>query len=366
MIKRNTIRVSIIAVFTCCIGFVATAQEAVFAQYYASPMHLNPAMVGVFNGQYRLNANYRQQWGAIFSDAPIRTFHAAFDYRTRVTRSDYFAFGINAINDETGSAARVKTTKGNLGVAFQKQLGGGRYRNQSNYLSAGLQVGLGQNSLNMNNLWFDRQYDSIAVAVNTSLASGELTPQSNMYVDYNLGLLFYTVWENNRSFYVGGSLHHITRPNVSFFGDTKETIRRRITFHGGGEIPINKELSILPSALITLQGPAMWAMAGANFRYTNHDWNEAAVRVGASFRLANKYISALNKEGKSVQTGTGIIGDAFTLTGVLEINRLLIGASYDLHTSSIKTPTNARGAWELSLIYTGAEKRRVNTSCPHF
>lgn len=366
MIKLNTFLSAFCALIMACLSHSAMAQEAVFAQYYASPIHLNPAMTGVFNGQYRMNANYRQQWSGIFSDVPIRTIHAAFDARVKVKRSDYFGFGINAVNDETGGAGRIKATRGNASVSFQKQLGGSRYRSQSSFLSAGLQVGLGQHAVNIGGVWFDRQYDSLSNTVNTSLASGEVTPRSNLYTDYNLGLLFYTLWDENHSFYVGGSLHHISRPNISFFGDAKEVLRRRITFHSGGEIPFNKELSIMPSGMMTIQGPAMWAAVGANFRYTNRDWNEAAVRVGGSFRVANKYIATTDKEGKSVQTGTGILGDAFTATGVLEINRLLIGASYDIHASKLRFPTNSRGAWELSIIYTVAEKRRVRTDCPHF
>lgn len=366
MIKNITFRLSFLFVLSSFFKNTVTAQEAFFAQYYASPMHLNPAMVGVFDGQVRLNANFRQQWGNSFSSAPLRTTQAAFEYKTRVMKTDFFSIGINALNDETGSDARVKTTRGNLGMSFQKQLNDARYRGVTQYLSGGFQIGVGQNALNMGGLWFDRQYDSVAVAVNTSLPSGEVAPQSNIYLDYNLGLLFYTVWDNNRSFYVGGALHHLSRPNISFFGDTKEQLRRRITFHGGGEIPFNESLSVLPSGVFTIQGPSMWSSLGANLRYTNRSWDEVAVRVGSAFRVANKYVSGVNSEGKSIQVGTGILGDAVTVNGMLELNRLTIGASYDLHTSTIRTPTNSRGAWEISIIYTTAEKRRYRTDCPKF
>jgi Type IX secretion system membrane protein PorP/SprF len=98
MIKRLTSR--LLLMFLCALGTQTTfAQEAFFAQYYASPMHLNPAMVGVFDGQYRLNANFRQQWGNTFSSNPFRTTQAAFEYRARVMKSDFFGFGINALSD---------------------------------------------------------------------------------------------------------------------------------------------------------------------------------------------------------------------------------------------------------------------------
>ena len=366
MIQRHTVQSFFIIILSCFLGFSMQAQEAAFAQYYSAPTLLNPAMVGVFDGQFRLNTNFRQQWGNTFAANPIRTTQAAFEYRKRVMKSDYFGFGINALNDETGYEARIKTVRGNLGVSFQKQLNDARYSGVTQFLSGGLQVGLGQHFLNFGDVWFERQFDSIALAVNSSLPSGEITPQSQMYVDYNAGLLFYTVWDNNRSFYVGGSLHHMTQPNISFIGDTKERLRRRITFHGGGEVPFNENVSLMPTGMITIQGPSMWANAGANIRYSDRNWSEAAIRVGAAIRMANKYISEVNAEGKSVQIGTGVLTDALTFTGILELNRLLIGASYDLHMSTIKTPTYSRGAWELSLIYTASEKRKARTDCPKF
>ena len=366
MKKGLTFQAITLAFFTLIFSTNSSAQEAIFAQYYNAPMQLNPALTGVFSGQWRANVNYRQQWNNSFNNAPITSFQAGYDYRIKTVDADYFNVGFSAIDDQTGNDNHIKSTRGNFSFSYMKQLGGSRYRHNTQYLVAGGQVGVGQNSLTTDNLWFDRQYDSIANRPNSSLNSGELVPQSNMYLDYNVGLLFYSTWAENRSLYIGASLHHLSQPNVSFFGDRTETLRRRFTLHGGGEIPINKELSVMPSAMITLQGPSMTSLFGANVRYSNHDWNEVAVRMGASFRIANRYLYNINSDGTQVQTGVGILNDALTVTGILELNRWLIGASYDIHTSSITLPTNGRGAWELSLIYTGAEKRRVRTDCPRF
>jgi type IX secretion system PorP/SprF family membrane protein len=367
MIKSHTTKLLGALFFLLILRGSLNAQEAVFAQYYYSPMHLNPALTGVFKGQYRFNTNYRQQWSGTFADKAIRTIHTGFDYRIRVVDEDYFSLGINAINDETGSYARVKTQRSNLSMAYLKQLGGKRYSGVSQYISAGAQVGIGQHSANLDGVWFDRQFDSVNVAVNNSLSSGEVIPQSNLYLDYNLGVMFYSIWDEKRSFYAGMSIHHLSQPNISFFGDPTENLRRRITFNTGGEIPFGKELSVLPSAMFTVQGPSMTTSFGGQLRYANLQWDDdAALRVGIQGRIANRYLSILTKEGKSVQGGTSILSDALTLTGTIELNNLLIGASYDMHISSIRLPTNSRGAWELSLIYTGAERRRVKTECPRF
>ncbi len=328
------------------------AQDPFFTQYYASPLQLNPAMMGVFQGQWRMNANYRQQWGGIFSDVPIQTIHAAFDYRIRVVDEDYIAFGINAVQDESGAYSKLKSTRGNLGLSYMKQLSGNRYRSADQYLVAGIQVGTGQFRTATDGLWFDRQYDSTTFNVNTNLASGEVGVQSNMFLDYTAGLMWYMVADDNRSFYVGASAHHLSNPNISFLGNKSESLRRRFNINMGGEVPLSDELSILPSMMATIQGPSMMTQFGSNFRYSNNDWEEVAVRVGGAYRLSNKY--------------TGIVGDAFTITGMLELNGWILGASYDIHTSSILKPTNGRGAWELSLIYVAPERFPVKTNCPKF
>ena len=37
------------------------AQDIHYTQFYASPLNLNPAAAGSFNGDYRFAANYRNQ-----------------------------------------------------------------------------------------------------------------------------------------------------------------------------------------------------------------------------------------------------------------------------------------------------------------
>src|SRR5215469_6509866 len=43
----------------------AHAQDPGFSQFFASPLTLNPALTGKFNGVVRVAGNYRNQWPAI-------------------------------------------------------------------------------------------------------------------------------------------------------------------------------------------------------------------------------------------------------------------------------------------------------------
>src|SRR3546814_18997064 len=43
----------------------AFAQDPHLSQYYSSPLFLNPALTGMFNGEFRLSGNQKTQWGRI-------------------------------------------------------------------------------------------------------------------------------------------------------------------------------------------------------------------------------------------------------------------------------------------------------------
>ena len=44
---------------------VVSAQDPSFSQFFASPLTLNPALTGKFNGDLRVAGNYRNQWPTV-------------------------------------------------------------------------------------------------------------------------------------------------------------------------------------------------------------------------------------------------------------------------------------------------------------
>ena len=90
-----------------------------------------------------------------------------------------------------------------------------------------------------------------------------------------------------------------------------------------------------------------------NIRYSNNDLNELALRAGAWTRVVNK----LDK---------GVQVDAVTIVAMLELNRWMLGLSYDLTVSSLTRANNSRGAFEISMTYFHPEHRRSKVTCPRF
>jgi hypothetical protein len=63
------IRARVILFFTLVVFLLAgtsvRAQDPGFSQFFASPLTLNPALTGKFNGVVRVAGNYRNQWPSI-------------------------------------------------------------------------------------------------------------------------------------------------------------------------------------------------------------------------------------------------------------------------------------------------------------
>ena len=56
-----------VIIFYFLMSFLAQGQDVHFSQFYNSPLTINPANVGAFNGDIRAHSNYRNQWSSIQS-----------------------------------------------------------------------------------------------------------------------------------------------------------------------------------------------------------------------------------------------------------------------------------------------------------
>ncbi len=331
----------------------AKAQDPHFAQFYAAPMYYNPALSGVHEGHFRFTANYREQWGVVLADKPYRTFAMGFDNKERIGKGDYLAYGFTMMRDEAGDA-NLQRINAMLSLNYMKQLSGSRYRRSDQYLAAGFQIGLGQQSVDYSNIWFSTQFDPGEIAVNPDLPTGEsLLFHNKSYLDFNAGILYYALFGDRKSLYLGGSLSHLNKPNISILGGQPDYLPMRWLGQTGAELPLGKSLSILPAVVVMGQGPSFTTIFGSNFRYTNRDWREVAIRVGLWGQVSNYLNSKVSVP-------------SMIATAILEMDRLQIGVSYDINMGAVAEPTNSRGGIELSLIYVHPPARKINVHCPRF
>lgn len=355
---QHSYRSFYLVLFLVSTVFGLRAQDARFAQFYAAPLQMNPALTGVYEGQLRLTTNYRELYTSILggTDA-FRTISAGIDIRRPVQNGDFFGIGLTALRDQAGDS-RFTRTQAALSGSFLKQLGGGGYRGGSNYLVGGAQIGVAQRGFDVNKLWFSEQFfvdpSGRQAYIDRSLSSNESFPaqSTDMYLDVAAGLMWYSVFDENASLYAGGAIFHLTEPNISFTGNMDEVLNRKYIGQLGGELPLAGGFSLLPAAAVMIQGPAFSTSLGTNLRYTERNWHEVALRAGAWVHLSNR----LDK--------TAV--DAVVISTVLETERLQVGLSYDITVSSLALSNNSRGAFELSLIYIQPASYRSRVNCPKF
>ena len=114
----------------------ASAQDIHFSQFFETPLLRNPALAGIFTGDYRIQTVFRDQWNS-FTNA-YRTGSLNGEYKWPVGRSsDYFTTAFEVLYDKAGTAA-LTTTELLPALNYHKSLS----NEKAMYLSVGFMGGL--------------------------------------------------------------------------------------------------------------------------------------------------------------------------------------------------------------------------------
>ena len=333
------------------------AQDQHFTQFFSTPLTLNPALSGAFNGNYRVGVIYRDQGGAELQD-PYLTFAAAIDMRfrtpfnkTKVVR-DAFGAGILFYNDRVPNFD-LSTNQMLITGAYHKVLG----KKETQYLSAGFQAGVAQRNINYENLTFDDQFNG---QDGYTIATQEDLPENNFaFADFAAGINYVYITERSISAYAGLAIHHFNEPQVSFFYDKRDelklgdnTLLPKITGYLSLSIPLSEKVALHPRGLIYSQGEHLALNAGSNVRLLVNDVNGTALHIGGWARPV-KY------------SPEQIDLDAIIMMVGLEHSNFLLGMSYDMDMSGINTASSRLGAFEISIAYLGNYDNEL-ILCPKF
>jgi len=322
------------------------AQDPNFSQFFVSPLTLNPALTGKFNGDFRVAGNYRDQWPAI-SKAFI-TSTASFDLpilRSKISDLDTWGVGILAMTDKTANGI-LSTNLISLSTAYHKGLD----EDGLHQLGVGFQVTYNTKRLDGTKLNFEDELDQFG---GWTIPSGEPINDQSLSLDYfdvSTGLLYNGSTDGYNNFYFGASAYHLNKPKASFTGEIFYTLNPRYTFHAGGAIPLaDKSRTIYLSALYSSQAGANNIVVGgaAGFNLNNDEENPSNFYAGMWTRFNN-------------------VNDAVIPYIGLEFNGFRIGASYDVNISSLKTASQSRGGLEISLIFIKRPPGYKGIACPRF
>ena len=102
---RKSFQFLLLLVMAGLSSIVTNAQvDPHFSQYYVYPAWLNPALTGVFDGQYRVSGIYRTQWGNITS--PFQTFGVVAE----LTTDKNINAGVSVMKQQAGDGGYGYTT----------------------------------------------------------------------------------------------------------------------------------------------------------------------------------------------------------------------------------------------------------------
>ncbi len=316
------------------------AQDIHYSQFYLSPLNLNPALTGVFNGDMRFAANYRYQWFTV--PVPYTTVSGSFDSKILDGRigDNVMGAGLQFNYDRAGDS-KLSSMHIIASLAYAQKI------NKRNFFSIGGQIGLGQRSFKTDDLTFDSQFngDIFDPTLNTE---ENFPSQSFIYNDANVGVNWRFQLTERTNFNIGGALHHLTTPKVSFFDSKDVRLARKWSGNIDASFQLGTVVDFMPAFLYQRQGTYQEMVAGASFKYhlSVDRGKEVGLMIGSWYRP----------------------GDAVIPSVGLQYNNLRVGFSYDINISPLKIATNRNGGPELGLIYIIRKVKSINPfkSCPIF
>lgn len=325
------------ALFTLTIfAHALSAQDAHFSQYLNSPMNLGPGMTGIFGGDTRFTANYRNQWAAI--PVPYTTFSGVVEnkfYLEKLRYDRYLTGGLVLNYDRQGS---LNLTSIQVGVPVSYTIPlmpkGGLAAN--NFLTLGVVPMFGQRSFGTKNVSFDAQFVDRMYDPSASFQEPQLLDNTNLnYFDFSAGLNYRWQAKMYRSKVdLGAGWHHINRPRHDFFpGDDKLRLQRRLALYSSLLFQVASKVDLVGQGMYQTQGSYReFAFgAGARVHLNQLPYREMALQFGANYRQTNN--------------------DAIIPHLEFHWRTWTVGLSYDINISAARTLTDGRGGPELALIY---------------
>lgn len=304
-----------------------------FSQYYVYPSWLNPGLTGAFDGDYRVSAIYRTQWGNI---SPFNTYGISADIPTNRNIN----FGASVLNQKAGDGGYNYTTAyasaAYTGVHFGAT---GQHR-----LSFGLQLGLIQRRFDPSKLSFGDQWNPVTGYNPGTPTSDGFSRTSAASFDAGAGVLYYDAQPGKKyNIYGGFSVAHINKPVDQFSSKGDARFPMRFIGHAGVRLTLTDKLTLTPNLMYMRQGSASEKMLGAYAQLNAAP--ETDFLLGANYRFKDAYA-----------TQVGVI-----------YKGMMLGLNYDINTSDLAKMARGSNSFEISLTFIGRKKVRtpeVEFVCP--
>lgn len=303
-------------------------------------MNLNPALAGVFGGDMRFVANYRNQWRSVpvkyetFAGSIENKFYFKKDkndpLHVKTLYNKYITGGLMVNHDKQGS---LDLTTIQIGIPVSLTLPVGKRI----YMTGAILPMYGQRFLSGANATFDSQWNGVSYDPSLSANEPQLVDNNMVqYFDFCAGYNFRLQSLRRRSYFdygVGG--YHLNRPSHEFFDEDLDIrVHERYNTYFKGMLQISDNMDLYGQAIYQRQGgnqEVIYGIGGRLHLSKDHRYKELAMMVGVNFRHLDE--------------------DAVAPFLEVHYRTWLLGFSYDATLSDFQTANNGKGGPELSLIY---------------
>ena len=294
------------------------AQDPHFTQTFRMPNYYNPAAAGYGIEHIRLTTIYRNQWASVQS--PFTTQSLFFDKHV-----DRIGFGANIVNNAAGVAG-IRQFQLNGQLSYRVSLG-------QHHLTAGMQIGFIQKSFDPSKMTFDDQYTPDQGYDPSQATSETFAVTKVIRPDFGSGLLWtYGAKEDSKIHpYLGASLMHMLQPKETFIIE-ENYLPTKFILSGGMGIKLKNDMSVTPMFQYASQQIAKETIYGMLVSMPVQENNKIE---GGIFYRQNTSINAY-------------VG--------YQLNKVLIGFSYDLNAGGITSRANA---FEISLSFIPKAKEKA-------
>ena len=317
------------------------SQDIHFSQFNSSPLNLNPALTGDFDGEYRFAGNHRRQWASV--SVPYQTFGVSAEAKQPLSTLPNLAAGLAVYTDKAGDS-HFTTTQINISGAYKFQIS----RDSTQFLILGVQSGITERKLDYTKLSFDNQYNGYQY--DSKLSNNEsFVNNKRTYPNFNIGLNYHRKLSDKNRLSIGLSWFNISKPKQTFQNDNSAKLDRRVDLNTNVSINLKENLDLIPSALIKMQGTYREFIIGSNLKYTLHpeNYNYQAIYVGGWLRSADAAFVSIGMDYKPWH----------------------FGVSYDINLSNLRPASNGRGGFEFAVIYILKNlmpQRNAYKVCPNY
>lgn len=324
-----------------CVIHKVFGQDIHFSMLDISPLSLNAAQTGNFDGTYRFSLIHRDQWRSV--TVPFVTSAISLEASQPFKALPALDVGLFMMNDKAGDS-KFSTFSFNPSVSYHLFI----KKDSSQLLRFGIRTGFTNRAIDFSALRFDEQYNGYIYDPN--LSNGEsFSGDSRFYGDVHAGVIHTMVFSQTFKVETGISWMNVLAPKQSFDGLSSIKLDRRWVLNVMGQYKLNETYTLLPNILYMPQGKYKELTLGSLIKYNS---------TSTLLKTDALYLGLFTR-----------VRDAFSISIGADFKQIHGRINYDINYSHFVPATNRRGAFEIGVvyIYKALRSNRVKYKrCPDF